>query len=123
MSGYFARDGEPIGSTEWSALFESARNSAQTGCDYRHVGRDTVNDSLGGEHYVSTVWLGLDHSLGPPDLPLIFETMAFCHDHVCALDKCLWRYSTEAGAAEGHASVVALIVRSSAKRGPAQSGT
>ena len=118
MNLYFARDGEPLTLEEWSALFEAAKESAATAADYRHVGRDMyVLDALGREHGVSTVWLGLDHSLGPPSRPLIFETMIFCHNHSCALDESRWRYSTEAEAEAGHIAAC-TFVRSAAEREP-----
>lgn len=52
--------------------------------------------------YVSTVFLGLDHSFGPGD-PVLFETMVFGGP----MDQDQWRYRTWADAERGHAEVVA----------------
>jgi len=57
-------------------------------------------EHLPGGKWISTVWLGLDHSFsGPP--PLIFETMVFAtRNELSGLDQ--RRYSTEALALTGH---------------------
>src|SRR6185437_442758 len=47
---------------------------------------------------VSTIWLGLDHTLGDGS-PLIFETMVFDGHWDSELQ---WRYSTEEQARAGH---------------------
>lgn len=49
--------------------------------------------------WVSTVWLGLDHSFGEGSDPLIFETMVFFKGH-SELD--MDRYTTEKQAVNGH---------------------
>lgn len=49
--------------------------------------------------WVSTVWLGLDHSFGASEKPLIFESMVFFHGHI---DLDMDRYSTEEEAIAGH---------------------
>jgi hypothetical protein len=54
---------------------------------------------------VSTVWLGLDQSLGLGGPPLIYETMVFgsaLHEHG-------ERYATEQEARAGHARWVELV--------------
>lgn len=48
----------------WARWFETAR-------DERIVKQETI-----GDHWISTVFLGLDHQYGDGP-PLIFETMAF----------------------------------------------
>lgn len=56
-----------------------------------------------GEHmWVSTVFLGLDHSFGAPGPPILFETMIFCGDE----SEDMWRYSTWDDAVTGHAMAV-----------------
>lgn len=52
--------------------------------------------------YVSTVWLGLDHSLGGGK-PLIFETMIFGRD---GASSDMQRYSTRILAVLGHNKIV-----------------
>lgn len=107
---YYDREGNRLTPDEWVRLFASASASAQTADDYRHVGRDTVRDPHGREHYVSTVWLGLDHGWGDAP-PLIFETMVFCHHAPgCEWDQEQYRYSTEQQASEGHARTVERVV-------------
>lgn len=70
----------------------------------RHVGYDTVTVD-GKEYIVSTVFLGLDYSMGRGDsLPQFFETMIFPKDD-SALDY-QERYSTRAEALQGHAVAV-----------------
>mgnify|MGYP001573288386 CR=1 FL=1 len=69
---------------------------------YKRVAETTLPDGK----WVSTVWLGIDHSFGM-GRPLIFETMVFPsrgdgHDLGCE------RYATETEAAEGHERMVRL---------------
>lgn len=59
--------------------------------------RERIKTAVEGG-YVSTVWLGLDHSYGDGP-PLIFETMAFCDG---PLDQTQDRYSTREQARKGH---------------------
>lgn len=63
--------------------------------------------TLPNGRWVSTVWLGLDHSFGfRPGRPLIFETMVFgSQDEMSELD--CERYSTEADALVGHEKLCA----------------
>jgi len=81
------RDGEPIDIDTFALLLERD--------DYRRVEHDTID---GVE--VSTVWLGVVH---PGER--IFETMVFGG----ALHGEQWRWSTEAEALMGHASVCHLV--------------
>jgi len=72
--------------------------------EYRRVAEDTVGDA-----WVSTVWLGLDHSfLGGP--PLTFETMIWSVEGDKILDGPI-RYATESAAIEGHRYIVAELRR------------
>lgn len=93
----FDRDGEPITAGQWVALFEDK--------SYQLVEQTEV-----GGLFVSTVWLGLDHSFGRGDRPVLFETMVF-DEHGAegkrgdeVVDGC-WRYSTEDEALTGHRAV------------------
>jgi len=62
---YFDKNGQPLELFEWAALFDDF--------GYRQVDETKLKNGL----YVSTVWLGLDHSLLMDGNPLIFETMVF----------------------------------------------
>lgn len=86
---YYDRDGSPITLTQWSKL----RTRANT-----RLLEDTV-----GKHWVSTVWLGLDHGYGKGP-PLIFETMVFPSGEW--VEVYCDRYSTIGEARAGHERVV-----------------
>jgi len=95
MSDYYDRKGNAISMREWST---SLREKKQR-----------VASTVVGGYWVSTVWLGLDHSFGSGP-PLIFETMVFpCDEKGNVTD---WgdvdseRYSTEDEALSGHAAMV-----------------
>lgn len=89
---YYDKRGRPLPDVmAWSSLFQD-RN-------YQRVGATIIGHGP-CKRWVSTVWLGLNHSFydGPP---LIFETMIFPRkkgDHI----EVQWRYSTEAQAIIGH---------------------
>lgn len=96
---YYNRDGEPIDLWAWSRL----------GMDpsYKRVAEDQV-----GPYYVSTIWLGLDHSFMRTPRPIIFETMVFATSAAAeglGPDMDMQRYATEAEARQGHADMVTLI--------------
>ncbi len=77
---------------EWAKLIEDS--------EYKRVAETTLPDGK----WVSTVWLGLDHSFGG-DKPLIFETMVFSRkDDENDLDY--QRYSTLEEAQKGHEEIV-----------------
>lgn len=82
---------------EW---IESRRDDLAASRDRRVVARTQV-----GQLFVSTVWLGIDHSWGGGP-PLIFETMIFGP----GLWSELWveRYPTEVAALAGHDRAVAV---------------
>ncbi len=65
--------------------------------DYKVVKQDHI-----GGWFISTVWLGLDHSFNPHEDPLIFETMIFKSDGPRGQDHYMARYSTEEQALRGH---------------------
>jgi hypothetical protein len=92
---YYGRDGTPITFSTWVALFEDM--------EYRVIERAEF-----GEIVVSTVWLGLDHSFGYGELPMIFETIVFAPE-TFPLDGEMFRYATEEQAREGHADMVARV--------------
>jgi len=95
--GYYDRQGNPMeGTMAWATLSEKA--------DYKRVAQDQV-----GHFWVSTVWLGLDHSFGSGP-PLIFESMVFDHSDSDESDVWCERYSTEEEAREGHARIVDRLV-------------
>lgn len=89
---YYDRQGQPIADVlEWARLMEVDEN--------KFVEQTEIAPGI----LVSTVWLGIDHSLlGSP--PLIFETLIFGG----ALDQEMDRYPTEAAARAGHERMCAL---------------
>ena len=97
MGEYYDREGKPIDVNGWAYLHGID--------DYRRVAEDTI-----GSYWVSTVWLGIDHSWGEGP-PLIFETMVFPvadgEPHLMDID--CERYTTENEAIEGHARFVTLL--------------
>lgn len=99
---YYDRQGKPMTMKEWSEAFGDKA--------LKRVAEDTLPNG----YWVSTIWLGLDHSYSG-GTPIIFETMVFAHDaekgagpegvkNWGELDGD--RYSTEAEALIGHAQMV-----------------
>jgi hypothetical protein len=76
--------------TEWAEKFEN---------ENRRVGADDV-----GDHFISTVFLGIDHNFSGDGPPLVFETMVFKHGEWSELD--MKRYSTWDEAETGHKEMV-----------------
>lgn len=99
MTMYYDRAGKPLSLEEWAALFESGGREEMKRVDATNV----------GGYWVSTVWLGLDHSFGGGP-PLIFETMVF-NDEGEGDEVYMTRYATEEGARYGHRWVVSEIKR------------
>lgn len=62
---YFDPKGRPIKMMRWVGLERFKRVNATWTKDHRH--------------WISTVWLGLNHNWSPTQRPIIFETMVFCH--------------------------------------------
>jgi len=95
----YRMDGSPYppgleGLLEWGRDLEDTR------------GRIVEQETLWNGIWLSTVWLGLDHSFDPDGPPLIFETMAF--NQITEEGRYdLWqeRWSTLAEAEAGHAWV------------------
>ena len=67
----------------------------------RNIKRDDV-----GTSFISTVFLGMDHSLPGGLSPLLYETMIFSDDEH---DGEQWRASTEKEALENHATALSLV--------------
>lgn len=92
---YYDRQGNPLSLLEWAKIVE-AQDMA-----YKIVKRSGTDDV-----WVSTVWLGIDHSFGE-EVPLIFETMIFGLPP--EVDEYCERYPTEAAALAGHDRAVAWL--------------
>jgi hypothetical protein len=98
MSRYYNRLGELIPLEEWVDLLDDD--------EYRRVASTHV-----GRWLVSTVWLGLDHSLFG-NMPLIFETMVFDESAEGSgkyRDVEMQRYTTECQALLGHDVMVQKV--------------
>lgn len=99
MSLWYDRKGNPLSfqTDEEMRAVEALLSDPQ----YKRVAETTLPDGT----WVSTVWLGLDHSFGAKGPPLIFETMVFRSELDLREEACL-RYPTEAEALAGHTRVV-----------------
>lgn len=95
MSDFYDKQGKPIELMEWGELMQDM--------EYKRVG---LTEDLKDGVYVSTVWIGMDHSFvkGPP---LIFESRAFKDVGVESRERDLDRYATLAEAEDGHRRMVA----------------
>ena len=82
----------PASLEEWAANFENINN------------RRVKETSLDGNIRVSTVFLGLDHSIEGP--PVLFETMVLGGTH----DFFQERYSTYEEAEKGHEEAVNMVL-------------
>ena len=91
---YYNRQGQPISLQEWAGALEK-----------RLENRIVAQTILKNGRWVSTVWLGLDHSFGGGP-PLIFETMVFPNENDRGELDCE-RYSTEQEALAGHEAMMA----------------
>jgi len=94
---YYDKTGKEITEEEFGKLF--------TNPFYKIISRTKLPDGK----IVSTVWLGLNHSIDE-NKPLIFETMVFpneddFHELYCE------RYSTEQEAIEGHLRIVQKFLK------------
>jgi hypothetical protein len=93
---YFDRDGNEIGEEEFQKKFVDI--------DYQRVGLfETLAN--GEKITVSTVWLGINQSFAPNELPIIFETMVFGGRNN-GLSR---RYATELEALVGHNEIVDIV--------------
>lgn len=93
---YYGMDGQPISMQDFARLMNPVN---------KRVAEDTV-ELDGQKYWVSTVWLGLDHSLGFGGPPLIFETMVFPGDPNSGqgswTERAMDRYATREAALIGH---------------------
>ena len=89
---YYNKKGELIELMEWAKLREDE--------NYKIVKQETLPNGK----WVSTVWLGLDHSFSERK-PLIFETMVFSSEKGNSSEK-MERYSTLEEAEKGHQEMV-----------------
>lgn len=85
----------------WHGWYRLDENRNPVPCDVAELPSNKdriVKQEYVGEFWVSTVFLGLDHSFGEGP-PLLWETMVFAGDfHEQYMD----RYSSEKDALEGH---------------------
>jgi len=84
---YFDKDGSPLTTFEFVALFADDH--------YRRVALDDIPP----HGHISTVWLGSNHNWGEGP-PLIFETMVFLREAQSSIQA---RYATLEDAQRGHA--------------------
>lgn len=94
MMMHYDKDGLPISMLSWATLMGTE--------SYRVVKQDTAADGS----WVSTVWMGLNHSTVPGKLK-IFETIVFSgNDHSNILEG--RRYGTLKEALQGHEELVKI---------------
>jgi len=93
MNNYYDKQGLPISMVEWENLFEDH--------EYRIVKQEVLENGI----FISTVWLGLDHSFGFDDKLKIFETMVFPSEGDYN-DIDTLRYSSLEEAEKGHKELV-----------------
>ena len=99
---YILRDKEPAACPilEWSKFFEKSDN--------RRVAEEQV-----GDFWISTVFLGIDHSWGFGTKPILFESMVFDETKkvkgLIEVDGYTRRYSTWKEAENGHRKIVRAI--------------
>lgn len=98
MSGWYDRQGNPQTIDQVGKLMRDK--------EYKRVAETTLING-GTQYWVSTVWLGLDHSFGDGP-PSIFETMVFTDDPTWS--EHMDRYTTEAEATTGHQNMVNAII-------------
>lgn len=89
---HYDRNGQPMTLEDWGRALDDIES--------RRIAETTLSDGK----YVSTVWIGLDHSFGQGP-PLIFETMVFGSENDRSDVDCA-RYSTESEARAGHDAMV-----------------
>ncbi len=83
--------------TAWAQMFERDER--------RIVRQQRWLDAEGREHFVSTVFLGSDHSFGTGGPPVLWETMVF----VDGVDKFQHRWCSRIEAIAGHHSTVRIF--------------
>ena len=101
---YYDKDGTPISDVLfWAKKYEAL--------GYKRVAETTLSDGK----WVSTVWLGIDHSFRDDGPPIIFETMVFQSYEPLGSELETKRYSTLGEAKAGHAAMVARWERRALK--------
>lgn len=88
---YYGLDGQKISMEEWGAMVTAKEKILK-------------QETLPNGRWISTVWLGLDHSFGDGP-PLIFETMVFPSNGDLS-EEDMDRYSTREEALVGHQRMV-----------------
>jgi hypothetical protein len=108
--GWYALDdaGNPVrqdDSDPYRSMLPRDRIDPALGLRCWRIGR---TDAIGGtDAYVSTVFLGLDHSYGDDGPPVLWETMAF--NVPTGSGELEDRYTSRADAIAGHAAMVAQV--------------
>lgn len=96
----------PVSMEEWSAQMNNP--------DSKRVAETNL-----GIYWISTVFLGMDHSFGGTGDPVLFETMVFKRGmdrEINFNDIECRRYCTEEEAIKGHADMVSLMRKRGNKR-------
>lgn len=101
--GYYSPEGKGYEDVlGWAKDFEPPKDEKAREKWFKKV-RIVKQETTWLGFWVSTVWLGLDHSWGEDSEPLIFESMVFYKGHS---DLDMNRYTTKAQAKAGHAQMV-----------------
>lgn len=97
---WYDKEGRPLTPEKFEQL-------QRTDPEYKRVASSVITSSADASIrlWVSTVWLGLDHSFTPGDRPVIFETMVFSSE-APSRERACHRYCTEQEAREGHQELV-----------------
>lgn len=102
---YFDREGKPLvtASHGTKAWFKQMSKVERLLCDIKYKVIEQTELSWGG--VVSTVWLGIDYSLGISKKPIIFETALFAPSGSTEIAQIIenLRYTSIGEAREGHA--------------------
>jgi hypothetical protein len=100
---FYTPTGKGIEDTlEWAKMFEPKVVNGKVTKKWSKI-KFVKQEKTWMGFFVSTVWLGLDHSFWPDREPLIFETMVFFRGKS---DLDMDRYTTKQQAIEGHKEMV-----------------
>lgn len=98
--GHYDRQGNPITMMEFAELLMDDR--------YYRVARTAFYDVERGYTYdLSTIWMGIDHSWGSSEIPILFESMLFTDDE--SVSEWGTRWHTEEEAIVGHVTVARTL--------------
>lgn len=101
--GYYSPEGKGYENVlDWAKTFEPPKDKEARDKWFKET-KVVKQENTWMGFWVSTVWLGLDHSFLPNQLPLIFETMVFFRSD-CGLE--MNRYTTKRQALAGHKEMV-----------------